>query len=128
MKRKDFIKLSSASALFLGFNPGKLNSENINESYENLNKKSFYMGDYSAPKLNTVKVAFIGVGARGSGHLKQISLLEGTEVVGISDLYKEAFGVRPRGINYSEWSVEELRTEWKRLEKLAIDEFWYNEQ
>ena len=46
----------------------------------------------------------------------------------ISDLYKEAFGVRPRGINYSEWSVEELRTEWKRLEKLAIDEFWYNEQ
>jgi len=89
MKRKDFIKLSSASALFLGFNPGKLNSENINESYENLNKKSFYMGDYSAPKLNTVKVAFIGVGARGSGHLKQISLLEGTEVVGISDLYKD---------------------------------------
>jgi hypothetical protein len=46
----------------------------------------------------------------------------------ISDLYKEAFGVRPRGVNYSEWSVEELRTEWKRLEKIAIDEFWYNEQ
>ena len=41
----------------------------------------------------------------------------------ISDLYKEAFGVRPRGINYFEWSVEELRTEWKRLEEIAIDEF-----
>ena len=40
----------------------------------------------------------------------------------ISDLYKDVFHVRPRGINYSEWSVEELRTEWKRLEKMAIDD------
>ena len=51
------------------------------------------------------------------------------EVLGfISDLYKEAFGVRPRGINYFEWSVEELRTEWKRLEEISIDEFWYHEE
>ena len=45
----------------------------------------------------------------------------------ISDLYKDEYGVRPRGINYHEWSVEELRTEWKRLEKIAIDEFWYQD-
>jgi hypothetical protein len=45
----------------------------------------------------------------------------------ISDLHKDAYGVRPRGINYHEWSVEELRTEWKRLEKIAIDEFWYQD-
>ena len=45
----------------------------------------------------------------------------------MSDLYKDAFGVRPRGINYSEWSLEELKTEWKRLEKIAIDEFWYQD-
>ena len=31
------------------------------------------MGDFIAPKLNVVKVAFIGVGARGSGHAKQIA-------------------------------------------------------
>ena len=45
----------------------------------------------------------------------------------ISDLYKDAFGVRPRGINYNEWTRDELHAEWKRLEKIAIDEFWFND-
>ena len=47
------------------------------------------MGDYSAPKFETVRVAFIGVGARGTGHARQIATIEGTEVVAISDLYKD---------------------------------------
>jgi predicted dehydrogenase len=48
-----------------------------------------YMGDFTAPKLHKVKCALIGVGARGSGHASQLALLEGTEVVGISDLYED---------------------------------------
>ncbi|MFC4096822.1 Gfo/Idh/MocA family protein [Euzebyella saccharophila] len=48
-----------------------------------------YMGDFSAPKLDTVRFAFIGVGARGSGHAKQIAAIEGTEIVAISDLYED---------------------------------------
>ena len=47
------------------------------------------MGDFTAPKLDVVKVAFIGVGARGSGHAKQIAAIEGTEVVAIGDLYED---------------------------------------
>ena len=47
------------------------------------------MGDFVAEKINVVRVAFIGVGARGSGHAKQISAIEGTEVVAISDLYND---------------------------------------
>ncbi len=45
-----------------------------------------YMGDYSAPKLEKVKVAIIGVGARGSGHAAQLAGMEGVEFVGICDL------------------------------------------
>ena len=45
-----------------------------------------YMGDFAAPKLEKVKCAFIGVGARGSGHASQIAVIEGTEIVGICDL------------------------------------------
>jgi predicted dehydrogenase len=45
-----------------------------------------YMGDFAAPKLEKVKCAFIGVGARGSGHASQIAAIEGTEIVGICDL------------------------------------------
>jgi len=45
-----------------------------------------YMGDFAAPKLKTVRCAFIGAGGRGSGHIAQFSNLENTEVVAICDL------------------------------------------
>jgi predicted dehydrogenase len=48
-----------------------------------------YMGDFAAPKLDKVRVAIIGVGARGSGHCAQLSGLEGVEMVGICDLYED---------------------------------------
>jgi predicted dehydrogenase len=48
-----------------------------------------YRGDFAAPRLDKVRVALIGVGARGSGHTTQLSTIEGTEVVGISDLYQD---------------------------------------
>ncbi|MEO2067567.1 MAG: Gfo/Idh/MocA family oxidoreductase, partial [Flavobacteriaceae bacterium] len=89
MKRKDFLKLSSASALFLGINPDRLDASSIEESHDLIDRNSHYMGDYSAPKLKTVRVAFIGVGARGTGHARQIATIEGTEVVAISDLYQD---------------------------------------
>lgn len=48
-----------------------------------------YMGDFVAPKLDKVRVALIGVGARGSDHASQLAVIEGTEIVGISDLYQD---------------------------------------
>ncbi|MGB5436538.1 MAG: Gfo/Idh/MocA family oxidoreductase [Maribacter sp.] len=48
-----------------------------------------YMGDFAAPKLETVRAAFIGVGARGPGHLKFFASLPGTEVVALCDLYQD---------------------------------------
>ena len=89
MKRKDFLKLSSASALLFGLKSNAVNLYDSSEYYDYKKNNSQYMGDFSAPKLDIVRVAFIGVGARGSGHAKQIAAIEGTEVVGISDLYKD---------------------------------------
>jgi len=48
-----------------------------------------YMGDFAAAKLDKVRVALIGVGARGSGHATQLASIEGTEIVAISDLYED---------------------------------------
>lgn len=48
-----------------------------------------YMGGYAAPKLEKVKVAMIGVGARGSGHASQLASLTGVEIVGICDLVED---------------------------------------
>lgn len=47
------------------------------------------MGDFAAPKLETVRWGAIGVGARGSGHVSQLSQIEGSEVVAIADLYED---------------------------------------
>lgn len=44
------------------------------------------MGGFAAPKLEKVRCAFIGTGARGSGHCAQIAAIEGTEVVAVCDL------------------------------------------
>ena len=62
-----------------------------NCSSENTARSSsqIFMGDFSAPKLETVRAAFIGVGARGPGHLRFFAELPGTEVVAVSDLYED---------------------------------------
>ncbi|NBA96606.1 Gfo/Idh/MocA family protein [Pseudomonas sp. R5(2019)] len=48
-----------------------------------------YMGGFIAPKLDKVKVAIIGVGARGPTHVEQVAACEGTEIVAICDLYED---------------------------------------
>jgi len=48
-----------------------------------------YMGGFAAPKLDKVRWGAIGVGARGSGHVRQLAQIEGSEVVAISDLYED---------------------------------------
>ncbi|MFZ6819114.1 Gfo/Idh/MocA family protein [Undibacterium sp. Ji22W] len=48
--------------------------------------KSKYMGDFRASPLAQVKVAIIGVGARGSGHAAQLAAIEGVRFVGIADV------------------------------------------
>lgn len=58
--------------------------------------KAQYMGDFAAPKLDTVRVAMIGVGARGSGHTKRLANIEGTEIVAICDLYED-YVMRAKG-------------------------------
>ena len=36
----------------------------------------------------------------------------------MSDVYKEAYGVRPRHVNYHEWTLKELKSEFVKLRKI----------
>jgi predicted dehydrogenase len=56
---------------------------------ENQPSGGSYMGDFAAPTLETVRIAIIGVGARGSGHASQLASIEGTEIVAIADVYED---------------------------------------
>ncbi|MDK1288928.1 Gfo/Idh/MocA family protein [Pseudoalteromonas umbrosa] len=42
-----------------------------------------------APKMDIVRVAFIGVGQRGYGHVKRMSHIDGAEIVAICDTHQE---------------------------------------
>jgi len=85
--RRNFIQTTtmSAAAITLASTLTSCNDSNIEPI-----SKGKYMGGFSAPKLDTVRIAFIGVGARGSGHLRSLASLEGVEIVAISDLYEDS--------------------------------------
>ena len=81
--RNFFKKMSGLTAGLLAATSSQLASAPVSRS------GAKYMGDFAAPKLDTVRVAFIGVGARGTGHAKQVAAIEGSEVVAICDLYED---------------------------------------
>ncbi|WP_350291199.1 Gfo/Idh/MocA family oxidoreductase [uncultured Croceitalea sp.] len=83
LDRRHFLKKTSLSAAALAVLPNYLSAQ----SERPLN--AVYMGDYAAPKLETVRAAFIGVGARGGDHLKFFAALPNTEVVAICDVYQD---------------------------------------
>ncbi len=77
-----------------------------------------YMGDFSAPKLEKVKVAIIGVGARGSGHASQLATIEGVDFVGVCDLNEDrakrsAAGVTKKGHTPKVYSGDE--NAWRKM-------------
>lgn len=43
---------------------------------------------FAAPKLDRIRVGFIGVGARGPGHLSDLMAIEGVEVKAICDIHR----------------------------------------
>ncbi len=83
INRRNFIKKTSLSAAAVSVIPGYLRPGVERPS------QSSYMGGFAAPKLETVRAAFIGVGARGGDHAKFFASLPNTEVVAICDVYED---------------------------------------
>src|SRR5690606_2227748 len=81
--RRNFLLKTSLSAAAVTLLP------NVLKAAPERPLSSIYMGGFAAPKLEKVRAAFIGVGARGGTHAKFFAALQGTEVVAISDLYED---------------------------------------
>ena len=81
--RRNFLKKSTL---------GAVDASTLSISFqENMSKSSpgKYMGNFADKSFDNIKAAFIGLGARGPGHLKNFSTLENTQVVGLCDLYED---------------------------------------
>ena len=86
--RRDFLRLSGLGGL--GLISGGLTSfkgkEEFKASTSYIRNQRFNMSGYSAPKLETVRIGFIGLGQRGPGGVEAMSKIEGVEIKGLCDL------------------------------------------
>ncbi len=92
--RREFLKRTGLAGLGLvGANlisasiPGE--KKEIKGKTPGPRKQVFNMSGYPAPKIETVRIGFVGLGSRGPGHVMNMSLLEGVEIKGLCDLLPE---------------------------------------
>ena len=86
LDRRKFLKKASLSGAALAVGSQLMGNTQMTPIRET---GAQYMGDFAAPKLKTIRAAFIGVGYRGPNHLRFLAKLDGFEVVAISDLYED---------------------------------------
>lgn len=95
--RRDFFRLSGLAGLGIAgstvleaFSPdGKTPNKQKRGTPASLSSKphvqKFNMSGYAAPKLDVVRIGFIGVGSRGIGTVERLSQIEGVEIKAICD-------------------------------------------
>lgn len=88
--RKEFLKFIGLA----GFTGTGLFSNFIADSehevpYKKKHTQRFNMHGYAAPALETVRIGIIGVGNRGSGAVRRLARIEGTDIKAICDLEQQ---------------------------------------
>lgn len=85
MKKRDFLKLTGLSGIgLMHFDAASAQPELI--SSRGSRPQKFNMSGYAAPKIDTVRIGYIGLGNRGSGAIQRIQKLENVEVKALCDI------------------------------------------
>jgi predicted dehydrogenase len=92
--RRNFIKatglgLASGNLLHGKTPPDKEDAAQAGKRLEKAHVQRFNMSGFAAPPLEKVRIAIIGLGNRGPGHLNVMSRIEGTEVRALCDIRPE---------------------------------------
>jgi len=94
--RRDFLKTSLLGAgvlstgILSAFNTSSKESVPQLGSYEQSKNQQFNMCGYAAPKLEKVRIGFVGIGDRGASAVERISFIEGVEIVALCDIRQAA--------------------------------------
>ncbi len=127
--RRNFLKLSGLTGA--GLAGAQLTSAfgaeavTNREDFDRKPGNHFNMSGYSAPKLETVRIGFIGLGNRGPGAVERMSKIAGVDIKGLCDL-------RPDKANAAKKLLEKTphrpdvytdnENEWKKMcERKDID-------
>src|SRR5687768_9099748 len=83
INRREFIRVAGATGIGIaaGGVPAAAKLIGVQTSQQPLE-------GFAAPKIDSVRMAFIGVGARGSGHVAQMLMLDGVEIKAICDTHE----------------------------------------
>lgn len=129
--RRNFLKLSGFTGIFMaGSNiTTALNMQGVNKpaEFNRTHGPHFNMSGYAAPKLEKVRIGFIGLGNRGPGAVMRTSKIEGVEIKALCDLRPEkANGAKKKLLDATKAFNPDVYTggenEWKKVcERNDID-------
>ncbi|AYQ33934.1 Gfo/Idh/MocA family protein [Runella sp. SP2] len=85
MKKRDFIKLVGAGVAGSSL-PASVVAQ---ESHVAISTQTFNMCGYGAPKIDTVRIGYIGLGNRGLGALDRIVYIDNVEIKALCDIRTE---------------------------------------
>lgn len=89
MKKRDFLKLTGLSGIGL-LNAGYANANPLDLASKTIpSAPKFNMSGYAAPKIETVRIGYIGLGNRGGGAIQRIKKLENVQVTALCDIRTE---------------------------------------
>lgn len=91
--RRDFLKktLIGSGVMATGLTVPALSFGNEPASEKSAigSKQKFNMSGYAAPRLNKVRIGFVGLGMRGPGAVERMSYIDGVEIVALCDQYED---------------------------------------
>jgi predicted dehydrogenase len=117
--RRNFLKYSSLTGIGLA-GAGMMKGFSVNpeimaaETYD----QHFNMSGYAAPKLDIVRIGFIGLGNRGPGAVERMRHIEGVEIKALCDLRSEKVNAVKKSLEGSIHKPEiytDKTDEWKKL-------------
>ncbi len=129
--RRKFLKLSSLLGLgatglntLKGYAAGTADKDAFLESKNNRAGR-FNMCGYAAPKLERVRIGFIGLGNRGPGAVTRMNKIDGVDIKGLCDVREERVQAAKKiiaGSKHNPALYAGGENEWKRLcERPDID-------
>lgn len=129
--RRKFIQYSSLTGIGLAYSnliKAYASDNTVDDAVQNIANKSqkqhFNMSGYAAPKLDVVRIGFIGLGNRGPGAVERMKDIEGVEIKALCDIRIEKVGAIKKSLEGSVHKPETYtgKEEWKRLcERADID-------
>jgi hypothetical protein len=129
-KRRDFLKLTGLAGFGVAgggiLNGFARDGDQVKKAVDRQTAHSqvFNMSGYEAPKLETVRIGFIGLGNRGPAHLEQVSKLEGVDIKALCDVREEKVNAANKRIENAGFkpTIYTGKDDWKRMcERKDID-------